>query len=360
MVRSNPNISKLDRIMDIGSDRHEPVLLDKNERTVPYSDEVFREIMGLFKPSDLNKYPDQSALYRKLSEFVELPEENLLLVSGADSGLKILFETFVQPRDKVVVLEPTYAMIQVYARIFGARVVTVGYSRELVLDLRELNKSCCSDTKMAVLPNPNQPTGTLLPKDVLEKLIQKAVDNDFLLVLDEAYGEFSNHESAVRLVKERNNLCVLRTFSKAWGLAGVRLGYMVGEAALIKEVRKVKPLLDINMFAIKTASFLIDRYDLVQDYVAEVCLGREYVVSKLEQAGFECISGCANFIHVRLPNNVRPEHIETRLSNEGFRVRTAGDTATVLDGCIRATIGPRAQMRDFVKQLILALDSESS
>ncbi len=346
--------------MDIGSDRHEPVLLDKNERTVPYSDEVFREIMELFEPSDLNKYPDQSDLYRKLSEFVELPEDNLLLVSGVDGGLKTLFETFVQPNDKVVILEPTYAMIQVYAQMFGARIVPVNYSRDLALDSQELERSCCSDTTMVVLPNPNQPTGTLLRKDRLEKLATNSVNNNFLLVIDEAYGEFSNHGSAVELVKEHNNVCVLRTFSKAWGLAGVRLGYIVGEVALIKEARKVKPLLDINIFAIKAASFLIDRYDLVQAYVADVCHGREYVVSRLEQAGFECISGHANFIHIRLPKCLIPEDIATRLSNEGFRVRVPRGTATVLDGCIRATVGPKSQMQGFVEQLLLILDGELS
>ena len=355
MVAAKSEIVRLERLADIGSGRDQPILLDKNERTVSYSQEHFQEILNSFDSSDLNRYPDQSMVYEKLSEFLEVGKGNILLTSGADSGLKHIFQVFVEKNDRVVSVDPTYAMISVYAQMFEAEMLTVGYDKTLTLDEQGLLKGIEGGAKVVVIPNPNQPTGTMIAPALLETLLELSQTKDFLLVIDEAYIEFSDAQSLIYRVDKYPNLCVLRTFSKAWGLAGARLGYIVSSAYVLEQVRKVKPLLDINILSIKAVCFLLDRYHLVQDYIERVREGRTYLEQELGRLGIDCISGFANFVHVRLPEECSPEDVERRLCNQGFRVRVAGGTASVLDGCIRATVGPKEQMTDFVSRLVAIL-----
>jgi len=353
VIKPTDQILRLKRIEDIGAGRDAPILLDKNERTVPYPNEVFQELLQSISPKELIKYPDQSDLYKKLSEFLCLDSKCLLLTSGADNGLKHIFETFLKPGDEFICLNPTYAMSMVYAKMFDAKVTQVGYNSQLELDIDFLISSITDNTKIVYLPNPNQPTGTLIDYETINRLVRKTADCNALLIFDEAYIEFSGVDSSVNLVPKNENVLVLRTFSKAWGLAGVRLGYLVTSAPTIFELKKVKPLLDINIFAIKAANFLIDRYHLVRDYVNEVQEARDVLLSTFNStSGLHCIPSYANFIHIRLPFNIDPQLAKTQLMQKGYLVRTADGTATILDGCIRVTIGTKHQMLDFTKALL--------
>ena len=358
MIKAIDRVDSLTRLDDIGSDRDSPILLDKNERTVPYPEIIYRELIQTLKPTELIKYPDQLVLYKKLSNFLGLEIEHLLLTNGADSGLKSCFETFVEPGDEIVCLTPTYAMIMVYAQMFGSKVRQVGYNVNLELDLDLLFDCITKRTKIVILPNPNQPTGTLIDSDTIHRLLSKTETLGVLLVLDEAYIEFSGADSALSLVSKHTNLCVLRTFSKAWGLAGVRLGYLAGPTTVISNLKKVKPLLDINVLALKAASFFIDRYYLIEDYTLEIQHSRQQVLSDLSSHGLKCIPSFANFIHICLPTDIDSSAIIEQLLDSGYRVRSVGGTASILDGCIRITIGPRKQMKDFSILLINIINKQ--
>lgn len=353
LIEAKPGIKGLDRKVDIGRGRDQSVLLDKNERTVPYTEDHFKQFLGTIQPSDLSRYPDQSLLYKKLAEFYEINEENLLLTAGADSGLKHIFETFVSGGDQVVSVSPSYAMINVYSEMFNATLVSADYKDNLVLNEESLRRHISRSTKIVVVPNPNQPTGTLLPTSLLNGLISWCRSQEVLLIVDEAYIEFSDFPGVMKCATRDNNVLVLRTFSKAWGLAGVRLGFIVGDARLLEQVRKVKSLLEINVFALKAACYLIDHYHLVKEYIEEVKESRQALVNELRVIGLETIASCTNFIHFRPPEGYSPTDCASHLLNRGIRVRVAGETASVLDGCVRVTIGPRLQMMELVKELSL-------
>ena len=131
MLRAKPGVANLDRLRDIGADRHEPILLDKNERTTPFPDDFFNQLIESITPQELIKYPDQSTLYRKLSKFLGLDSEYLLLVSGSDSGIKTVFDTYAQPQDCVVSLFPSYAMEQVYIKMFDCQNLAIHFDYNL-------------------------------------------------------------------------------------------------------------------------------------------------------------------------------------------------------------------------------------
>ena len=352
MLRAKPSVANLDRLRDIGADRHESTLLDKNERTTPFPDHFLHELFGSITPQELIKYPDQSSLYKKLSEFLGLDSENILLVSGSDSGIKIVFDTYAQPRDCVVSLFPSYAMEQVYIKMFDCQNIAIDFDYNLNLSLDSLLNAITPNVRIVLIANPNQPTGKSLTFHEIEQLVETTQQrSNAIIVIDEAYLEFSNGKSSLPLVKQYPNLCVLRTFSKAWGLASIRLGYIAADPSVVNQLQKVKTLLDINLFAIKAASLLIDNYHLVESHIEEVKLSKKFIGSSLSSHNIEYFLGDANFVHFRPPFSIDPDQFSTALGLYGFRVRSTNHTNTVLDGCIRITIGSQEQMLEFASSI---------
>ncbi len=350
MTEARSPIRKLTRLVDIGADRNYPLLLDKNERTAPFSDKHLQEIFASISPNDLNRYPDQTELYSKLARFLRLDFQEILLTVGADSGLKHVFETFVEPGDRIVSVSPSYAMIEIYAAMFQADLTTAGYDKDLKLEEAKLLSSLDSTVKLVVIPNPNQPTGTTLGDEFIQELLELSDKHNFIVLIDEAYIEFSDRPSLVSDVRDKPNLLVLRTFSKAWGLAGVRLGYITGSVSAIEQLRKVKSLLEINVLSIKACCYLLDHYYLVQEFIDAIKLGRKVLCAELRKLNVETILGATNFIHLKLPAEVSAKFIEDGLLAKGIKVRVAGGTASILDGCIRVTVGTPQQVRYFVKE----------
>ena len=345
MLRAKPGVANLDRLRDIGADRHEPILLDKNERTTLFPDDFFNQLIESITPQELIKYPDQSPLYKKLSKFLGLDSEYLLLVSGSDSGIKTVFDTYAQPQDCVVSLFPSYAMEQVYIKMFDCQNLAIHFDYNLNLSLDSILDAISPNIRIVLIANPNQPTGKLLSFHEIEQLAETARQkSDAIVVIDEAYLEFSDGKSSLPLVKQYPNLCVLRTFSKAWGLASVRLGYIAADPSVVNQLQKVKTLLDINLFAIKAVSLLIDNYHLVESHIEEIKFSKRYIGSSLSSHNIEYFLGDANFVHFRPPFSIDPDQFSTALGSYGFRVRSTNHTNTVLDGCIRITIGSHQQM----------------
>ena len=352
MIQPRPLVLKLNRFEDIGSGRNGILLLDKNERTVPYADSIVSSILRTITPFDLTRYPDQSPLYKKLSSFLGIPPEQILLSNGADSGLKIFFETFVSEGDEVLFLDPTYAMVNVYSEMYGCTDRSVAFGDTLELDPSELISAISNTTKAVIVANPNQPTGTLFTHDSIKALLKKTAECNALLIVDEAYIEFSGQRSALEEIKQHSNLCVLRTFSKAWGLAGVRLGFVAAPEQLIRQMKKVKPLLDINIIAIRAATYLIDHHHLIDSYVNDVKEARDYLIRELQRNEVDVFPSNTNFLHVRPPVGTALADIETTLTRKGYRFRFSGGSATILDGCLRLTIGPKEQMRPVLRELL--------
>ena len=206
MIEPKANVKKLSRLKDFGNDRLGLVRLDKNERTTPFDAVVFKEMMAGIQSEHLTMYPDQTPLYKKLAAFHRLDEKQTLVTAGSDAAIKMIYETYIQKGDEVVFLDPTYAMIEVYADLFEAIKVKVGYSADLELDFSRLLDSVSDKTRAVFIANPNQPTGTLLSDEQFRLILEKTAKTKTLLIMDEAYLAFSGKPSATNFISQYDHL----------------------------------------------------------------------------------------------------------------------------------------------------------
>ncbi len=349
MIEPKPTVKNLYRHRDFGSDRVQFVRLDKNERTTPFPQEAFRGMLAQVSRESITMYPDQRPLYRKLAAFWGLDASQFLLTPGSDAAIKIVYETYVSPGEQVVFLDPTYAMVEVYANMFDARKIKVGFSADLEVDFAKLMHTVSDRTRVVFVANPNQPTGTILSQQQIRSLLDKALRTDTLVVFDEAYQPFSEQESTIRLVNQYPNLVVTQTFSKGAGLASVRLGFICSNPHNIDFLFKVKTHSDINLFALKFGEYLFDNYAVIQDYVDSVKQSKQLIARDMEELGIETLQGHANFVHLRFPPGYDLDGLAAALETRGYLVRVSGSgLPAVIENCIRITVGPVAQMREFL------------
>ena len=171
--RARVLIEKLERENDKGLDRQGFVRFDKNERTVPFPEKNFKAILDKIDSECLSSYPDQNILYQKIAKFNIIEVENLLLTNGSDSAIKAIFETYINIGDKIGFLYPTYAMIDVYGKMYGTDIKYFHLDDKLVVNLDEIYEFINSGPKMIILANPNQPSGTIIDDGVLDNIIKE-------------------------------------------------------------------------------------------------------------------------------------------------------------------------------------------
>ncbi len=353
MILPKHSIREMDRTLDLGQDRADYIRLDKNERTIGYPDTVLNEIVDRLRQANWSMYPDQTTLYSSLANFLALPESRILLTSGADTAIKYIFETFVSTNDRVVHLDPTYAMAEVYAVLFGAKTQKISFDDNLGINADEILSEVNDQTRLIYLANPNQPTGTVIPIEQLEAIISHAQKTDTLVVIDEAYIQFSQIESAIKLIDQYSNLIVIQSFSKAFGVAPARLGFIVSTPEICNWIRKVKPIHDINLFALEIGTYLIANFELVTSYVNEVRQSAAYLEKFFAKYDIEVVSTHTNFIHIRMPTNTDPKTVTDEFLRAGYLVRANGDNLPkALRNSIRVTMGPLSQMEIFARHLI--------
>lgn len=345
----NEHIKSVNRIFDIGEDRDGYLRLDRNERSIPYSKKITSKIISSISPDDLVSYPCQKNLYVLMSDFFQVDQSMLLLTPGSDAAIKYIFETFIEKGDEVIMLSPTYAMPEVYSKIFGGCCIKVFFGSKLEMSVDNLLSKKTKKTKIMYLANPNQPTGTVLASKELLRVAQIAEMDNFLLVIDEAYIDFSNESSFLDFIGDFKNVIVLRTFSKAFGLASIRLGCVVAHNAIIKELYKVKPLHDINILAIRGGEYIVQNFHIVKQYLTEIRHSKFFLLKELNKLRIDFVDSNTNFIHIKIPNDTNTEHLASYFKENFILIRSSGiGLPATLDGCIRITIGSKKQMKFFL------------
>ena len=277
--------------------------LSRNERTINLENKVFKKIINNISPYDLRKYPtDIDDFYKLLSKFIKIKKENLVLTQGADGGLLNIFNIFGLKKSKVIYLSPSYAMYSVYCKIFSLQ------SRPLKLTLGEKNQNYYLKLKNKILnerpnlvaiSNPNQPIDVLLNEKQLENICRLTYKLNCILVVDEAYFHFCKI-TAKNLIKKFNNLIIVRTFSKAFGLAGLRVGYCISNKKIIDLLKTIKPNYELNNINIKICKFLLLKKNIMKNYVKEINISNKLLVINLKKNGYEAYSSNSNSILINL------------------------------------------------------------
>ncbi|NQW04221.1 MAG: histidinol-phosphate transaminase [Acidobacteria bacterium] len=318
--------------------------LDFNENTVGCSPAVIAALREYTRTTALPVYPEYGDARRELATHFGVAEDELLLTNGTDEAIQILMNTFVDAGDDVLLLKPSYAMYRFYAELAGAAVREVEYLEpHLDFPAEALTAAIRSDTKALFLANPNNPTGSSTSLDVLRRILDRAPQAAVLI--DEAYFEFCGL-TALPLIGVYPNLFVCRTFSKAYGLAAMRVGCVFSQAGNIAWLRKAQSPYSVNALAAVAAQAAIRDPDYVSSYVAQVVAARDQIIAGLAGLGLPTYPSQANFVLFRAGDRAVP--LRDELRRRGILVR---DRGADIDGCVRVTCGTPEHASRFLDEI---------
>ena len=313
--------------------------LDFNENTVACSPKV-REVLGRISGGDLTRYPERAPVERIVAHHLDVAPEQVALTNGVDEAIHVLFEAFLDAGDELLLPVPTYTMYEVYASATDARAVTVQAGDDLQFPFNRLVSAITTRTKIIAIANPNSPSGSIATRQQIIELAQRAPQA--IVLVDEAYFHFYG-ETVIDLMDDLPNLVVARTFSKAYGLAGLRLGVLAAPVELMQWIRRVLSPYSVNSLALACLPPALDDAAYLDWYVAEVLAARAEFESVLDAAQVRRWPSYANFILVEI--GARHAEFVRLMSADGVLVRDRSSDPGC-DGYVRITIGTREQMRE--------------
>lgn len=323
--------------------------LDFNENTIACSPKV-KEVLSRISAGELTRYPERAPVERIVAEHLGVAPEQLVLTNGVDEAIHVLFETFLDNGDELLLPVPTYTMYEVYSSATDAKVIAVQAGADLQFPFDRLSAAITQRTKVVAIANPNSPSGSVASRAQIVEIAQRAPGA--VVLVDEAYFHFYG-ETVLDVVGKVPNLVVARTFSKAYGLAGLRLGVLVGPLEMMQWIRRVLSPYSVNSLALACLPPALQDKAYLDWYVGEVLAARTEFEAALDRAGVRHWPSRANFVLVEI--GAQHREFVRLMSAGGVLVRDrSGDPGC--DGCVRVTIGTREQMRQAVEVLDRAME----
>ena len=310
--------------------------LDFNENTVGCSPRVLERLRSIgFE--ELARYPEREPVEAIVAGCLGRKPEELLLTNGVDEAIHLLSETYLEPGDEALLVVPTFSMYEIFAAATAARITKIPAGSDFSFPTAEVLRRVTPATRLIAIANPNNPTGSAAPIDDLLRIAESAPDA--ALLVDEAYFEFHG-ETLLGRWKQRSNIFLARTFSKAYGLAGLRAGLLMGAAHQIKAVRRVASPYNVNSVALACLPEALADAKYVREYVSQVCEGRERLQCELRSLGVPFWPSRANFVLMRL-GSLNSAFIGG-MRERGILVRDRSRDPGC-DGCVRITLGSNEQ-----------------
>ena len=313
------------------------VFLDANENTIT--------------TNNFNRYPDphQHAVKTLIAGIKEVTVDNIFLGNGSDEAIDLLIRAFCEPKnDNILLMPPTYGMYEVSANINNISVISVNLTSDFQLDLDNIFKNINANTKMIFICSPNNPSGNLLKRAEINYILEKFRG---IVVIDEAYADFSSETSFINDLEKYPNLVVLQTLSKAWGLANLRLGMAFASKEIIGILNKIKPPYNINGVTQQLVAESLAQENQKNEMVKQIISERNILENKLQNINFitKIYPSDANFLLVKMDN---AQEVFDKLLLEKIIVRNR--TKVVLcENCLRITVGTAQEN----EKLLLALKS---
>jgi histidinol-phosphate aminotransferase len=310
--------------------------LDFNENTVGCSPRVLERLRSI-GAEELARYPEREPVEGVAARYFKVKAEELLLTNGVDEAIHLLCETYLEPEDEALMVVPTFSMYEVFATAPGARVVKIPAGANFSFPTSTVLRNVSAATRLIAIANPNNPTGSAAATEDL-LLIARAAPQAAVLI-DEAYFEFHG-KTLLPEWQRLPNLFVARTFSKAYGLAGLRVGVLMGDVTQMTGVRKVASPYNVNSVALACLPEALNDQPYIHKYVNEVCEGRERLQQELERLGVPFWPSRANFVLMR-PGEANSAFVG-RMREHGILVRDRSRDPGC-EGCVRITLGTLEQ-----------------
>ena len=299
----------------------------------------------------INIYPDPNALGLReaLSKHIKIPAKNIIVGSGSDEILDFIAKLFLETNDEVIIPIPTFSEYEIVTKIAGGKPIYVPLSNHFELDDEKILEAVSNRTKLVFIARPNNPTGRAFSTKKILRII-KAVDA--IVVLDEAYIEFDG-KSLIELALKYNNLIVSRTFSKAYGLAGLRVGYATASKEIIEPMFKIKPPFNISLLAQKAAIAALEDKKHLKKTIETAKHGREYLITELSKInGLKVFPSDANFILVNTKNSgLTSTEVFNKLLQKGIVIRDCKGFRGLDNYHIRISVGTNKQNQKLVEAL---------
>lgn len=314
------------------------VFLDANEN--PY---------GSITDQDYNRYPDpyQQELKEKISEIKKVDPSQIFLGNGSDEAIDLLFRAFCNPgKDNVILLPPTYGMYEVSASINDIETRKVALTSDFQLQPEKIIGATDEHSKIIFVCSPNNPSGNKVKREEIQFLLKNF---NGIVVVDEAYIDFNDEPSFTTELEEFPNLLVIQTFSKAWGLASLRLGMAFGSKEIIRILNRIKPPYNISGLTQETVLKAMDKYGKVQKMIQEILSEREFLKEELGQLPFtqHIFPSHANFLLVKMPHATE---VYNELIEQKVIVRNRSKVLLCED-CLRISVGTRSENEAFIQAL---------
>jgi histidinol-phosphate aminotransferase len=325
-------------------DGRDSLRLDFNENTLACSPRVL-EVLGKVVAGDLTKYPEREAVERLVASKLKLSSEQVLLTNGVDEAIHVLCQAFLDRGDEMLLPVPTYTMYEVYASGTDARVVTVPAAEDFAFPFDALINAITPATRLICIANPNSPTGSTVTREQILALAARAPHA--VVLVDEAYFHFFG-ETVIDLIGVVPNLVVARTFSKAYGLAGLRLGMLAASIGTMQWLRRVISPYSVNSLALACLPAALEDQAYLDWYVGEVKAARREVFLELEQFGVKHWPSAANFVLLFI--GAKHAAFVAAMRSRGVLTRDRSADPGC-DGCVRLTIGTREQMATAMQAL---------
>ena len=347
----NKNLLKILRDDDYNFDRSKFLRLDRNERVIPYEKKDLDNIKEIVNDYFLQAYPSYKGdLLRSIRIKNKLNNKknyDVTISPGADISIRYIFELFTHANNKKILsISPTYGMVNVYARIFNFKVSEISENN---LDQFLIEKNY-KNVQFVYLANPNNPSGIKIETKYLKKILDICIKKNILFVLDEVYIDYSSQKSFLNQIKNKiDNILILRSFSKSMGLAGLRVGYVIGSKKNIKIFNSLRPPHDTSYLSIKIANYL---YQKEKKYLEKINKGKKFIVKFCKKNNLEFKMTDANFFHLFFEKDkikdifysLKKNNILVKSSYLGSIVKT--------NETIRVSLGNIDQMNDFFKILL--------
>lgn len=323
--------------------------MERNERVDEFSQSQMKLMLKKLTSFDVRTYPENSRIYFKISKWLKVKPENIILTEGADGGLLRVFNVFISGGDKVIALNPSFAMYPLYCKMFNAKYLPFKLTLESQKNYFEefVNFIKKKRPKLISIANPNQPVEVMFNLKQLENICKITKKMDTLFVVDEAYYHYNNI-SAKKLIKKFDNLIVVRTFSKAFGLAGLRVGYTIANKNIIGLMKSIKPIYEINSINIKIINFFLDNIQIMKENVKQINKSKKYLTRELKKINIGVFGKYSNTVLIKLSNSELAKKVSKELYNKKIivrQMRVANER-----GFIRCTLGSVKLTNFFVKQ----------
>ena len=344
----DPNLASLNRIFDQNK-REGYLRLDLNENPGGLPQEFIDKVLEGIGPEFISQYPETLEFTQILADYLGTDIEHICLVNGSSEGIRQIMEAFTLPGGRIVGVTPTYAMFEVYAKMYGRTFVPVTYTEDLKMPIERILEQLTPDTQLLILVQPNNPLGNAYTEEEFERILAAADENEITVLVDEAYHYFYPG-TFIKTALSREHVFVTRTFSKLFSLAGCRLGYVTGWPEGVAMVQKLCTPHNVNAFAMRFAKAILQEPGMVEGLVKKQLDGKHHLMDLLEQHGYEYNGSEGNFLFIK-PKTDAQEVVARMKAEKGILIKSYPNVGKLGD-CLRVSTGEACYMDRFMEALL--------